>query len=475
MADDDFSRQLQALERLAAPPRPIKKKRSSGRPEGPSPLRVVKKVKELTAEREKTTMPNETVTVVNNEKEKSIFIPARSYVQAESDLESPTMELTGDDFKNFTKSEKRVRKLSVSLGSVELPQPASKRPKGFKSILKNRRILSLDNMGDQFQMPEPLILNDYWAFFPVPQKALFRDLLTLSPAEPVTVPPKPEITNAQLWRLQDFEAQFSAVQKERAQLLGLISTLEKDPSSATINPDGMTVAEKVADLKAQCAELANRLEMMEAENQEHALEHARAVYDWNLQRDTLEAESKAQLKLENDRKVTVLNHLGHGLKAQLKHMNTVQNAVLDIEMPKTIESVGGINGEIPEITAETPIEQAQKIDELKTRVRDVLDKVKGSSVIKAKISVNQGLIKNLMDPLKAHMPQTKGKYEKTGEFTKEKRAAKVATARPYNKTGKHIHDYQNPRDKKQRDKQIEDRAKKLGVSVEEFRQCVMGK
>ena len=213
---------------------------------------------------------------------------------------------------------------------------------------------------------------------------------------------------------------------------------------------------------------------MEAENQMRAFDHSRIVFRWSLQKDALESQTKLGLKVENDHKVTILEHLHHELKSHRKHMNNVQKAVLEVELNKSIEDIGGVDGEIPEITADMDTNRAQQIMEMHNRVRCVLDKVGVSSTVKGKISARQALIRNLMDPLRAHRPQSKGKYEKSGDFTKEKRAAKTSSARPYKKTGNHINDYQNPRDRRQRDRQIEERAKKLGVSTDEFRQSVMG-
>jgi hypothetical protein len=329
--------------------------------------------------------------------------------------------------------------------------------------LKKRHILPTDT---RFQTPEPLVLNEYWAFFPVPQKALFRDLLNLSPAEPVEIPAKPEISNDELRRLEYLEKKIIDLQKDRANAQFRISQLDKVTSSLE--------TQKRDELKTRVAEIDEQLDTLEVENQGRAFEHSRLVYQWSMEKDAREAEKKLQLQTENDRKTAILEHVAHELKSYKKHINNVQNAALEVELNKSIEELGGLDGEIPEITPETDEHQASRITEMHARVKCMLDKVNTSSTVKGKLSVNQALIRKLMNPLQAHVPQKKGKYEKSGQFTKEKRAAKTSSARSYQKTGKHINDYQNPRDRKQRDWQIQERARKLGVSTEDFRQSVLG-
>jgi len=273
--------------------------------------------------------------------------------------------------------------------------------------------------------------------------------------------------------LEQFERQYNQLQKDRSSLLMSIGRLEKDLESAVGGQ--AEKRQELQEMKERVAEIENTMETIESENQQRAFSHSKKVYHWTIEKDQLEEPYKTRLKAENDRKVAVLEHIQHGLKTHRAHMNNVQKSVLEVELNKAIESVGGTDGEIPPITADMDAEQVAEIEELQDRVNRVLDKVSVASDVKAKTAVSQSLIRNLMTPLRAHVPPTKGKYEKSGEFTKEKRAAKVSSARPYRKTGRHIHDYQNPRDRKQRDKQIELRAKKLGVSPEVFRKSVLGK
>ena len=72
-------------------------------------------------------------------------------------------------------------------------------------------------------------------YFPIPQKKLFRDLLSLEPlAEPPetpTIPPPPAVTENDLARIQSFEAQYESLQKELAALVnqGMLATSRAIP------------------------------------------------------------------------------------------------------------------------------------------------------------------------------------------------------------------------------------------------------
>lgn len=145
-------------------------------------------------------------------------------------------------------------------------------------------------------------------------------------------------------------------------------------------------------------------------------------------------------------------------------------------MPPLDEAGGGeaVQVPVPEVTESMTIDHKEKITLLKRRIAQTLEAVGVSSKVKLDIFNTSSAISKAIKPLKAHLLPKKGKYNKTGAFTKEKRAEKVSTARPYNKSGKHINDFQKPRFPKQRDEQIVERAKLLGVSVEDFKQSVMG-
>uniref|UniRef100_A0A6C0BM60 Uncharacterized protein n=1 Tax=viral metagenome TaxID=1070528 RepID=A0A6C0BM60_9ZZZZ len=348
--------------------------------------------------------------------------------------------------------------------------PASKRPKGLRGVLKSRDTLSDPTVSD-FQTPEPMVLNDYWVYFAVPQKALFRNLLNLEPLEPVPVlsspvPPRPEVSAAQLEASRSFDLAYEELQKEKMRLLHSISVLEREPSTPHIQTE-------ISETQDRVEELCSRMVHMERDNQMVAFEHARQVCQWYREKEQLEAPRKSHLKQENERKANVFMHVQKGLMAHQKHINNVQKAVFEVELSKSTDLFPG--GAIPEITDDMPAEQVGYIQSVKDRVDRVLDKVEVSSRVKADLCSQQSVIKRLVPALRAHVPPTKGKYEKSGQFTKEKRAKKVATARMYRKTGKHINDYQNPRDRKQRDAQIEKRAKALGVSPAKFRQAVIAK
>jgi hypothetical protein len=214
---------------------------------------------------------------------------------------------------------------------------------------------------------------------------------------------------------------------------------------------------------------------MEIEHQSAAFEWSRRVYQWNSLRRVAEQPAKDHLKAENDRKIGVLSHVQHHINAHRRHINNIQKSVLEVELEKATEQVGGSNGQVPEITDAMNDEAREKVANLKERIAKALELVGVSSDVKLDLGTTEAAIKKALKPLKAHVPPKKGKYVKTGEFTKEKRAEKVTTARPYNKTGKHINDFQKPRFPSVRDQQIVERAKLLGVSEDEFRRSVMGR
>ena len=250
---------------------------------------------------------------------------------------------------------------------------------------------------------------------------------------------------------------------------------------------------KIEEFKTRANVLGDMLLKMEKENQEAAFEWSKTVFFWRREKDRLEESQKIHARFENERKADVLAHvrsaLGvsrattrsnlrqvqHGMESHRKHINNVQKSVLEVELIEAVQLVGGEDGKVPEITEDMSQEEKDRINLLKSRISTVLDILRTSSNIKLNLSTMNKSTDKILKPLRSHVPLTKGKYIKSGSFTKEKRAEKVSSARPYKKSGKHINDFQNPRFPKQRDSQIIERARQLGVSVEEFRSSVMGK
>lgn len=232
---------------------------------------------------------------------------------------------------------------------------------------------------------------------------------------------------------------------------------------------------KIEEFKSRANVLGDMLLKMEKENQEAAFEWSKTVFFWRREKDRLEESQKIHARFENERKADVLAHVQHGMESHRKHINNVQKSVLEVELIEAVQLVGGEDGKVPEITEDMSQEEKDRINLLKSRISTVLDILRTSSNIKLNLSTMNKSSDKILKPLRSHVPLTKGKYIKSGSFTKEKRAEKVSSARPYKKSGKHINDFQNPRFPKQRDSQIIERARQLGVSVEEFRSSVMGK
>jgi hypothetical protein len=109
---------------------------------------------------------------------------------------------------------------------------AADRPKGVRGYNRSRQKLHASNIDLQniFETPEPRVVNEYWVLVPVPQKALFRKMLTLPPeTEPPMVPfipSRPEIDAQTLERAKTIDRQVELYQKQRNDLLSKISDLQ---------------------------------------------------------------------------------------------------------------------------------------------------------------------------------------------------------------------------------------------------------
>jgi plasmid stabilization system protein ParE len=208
------------------------------------------------------------------------------------------------------------------------------------------------------------------------------------------------------------------------------------------------------------------------------LQHAGEIYRWTKEKDAKEAALKAHQRAENERKANVLARAQKSVVSHRKYVNTVEKYVFEVEIDRAIEASGlSTEGGIPSdqaVDCMSPVRQ-RRVKLLKSRVDQTLKHVGKASHIKAHITQRDRVITNLVKPLRSHLPTKKGKYERSGQFTKEQRQKRGATARPYRKTGKHIHDFQNPRNAKQRDVQLAERAKKLGVHPDVLRKSLTGK
>lgn len=305
-----------------------------------------------------------------------------------------------------------------------------KRPKGLKGVWRAQDAFS-DQLGVscEFEVPEPIVHNQYWVYLPLPRKQLFKDLLNLPPQTPAP-----------------------------------------DPVDH-VDPPTFSSDRPTANLNSSYGD-------NDVHNQVQLLQHAGEIYRWTKEKDAKEAALKAHQRVENERKANILARAQKSVVSHRKYVNTVEKCVFEVEIDRAIEASGLTpDGGIPSdevVEYMSPVRQ-RRVKLLKSRVDQTLKHVEKASHIKACITQRDRVITNLVKPLRSHLPAKKGKYERSGQFTKEQRQKRGATARPYRKTGKHIHDFQNPRNAKQRDVQLAERAKKLGVHPDVLRKSLTGK
>lgn len=220
---------------------------------------------------------------------------------------------------------------------------------------------------------------------------------------------------------------------------------------------------EIMDCREKIEQISVEMKNLEAINQKAAFEYSKEVYEWEMVRQECEKAWKLHNQQLNERKAAILTNVSDHMKKVCSHNNNIQKTVLEVEFDKAITSVGGIDKE-----------DDPKSALMRDRIQMCLEKLQPASIVKRDIHNVLEASKTTIKSLKSHLPPKKGKYEKSGQFTKEERANKIKNARPYLKTGNHINDYMKPRFKKQRDEQIEERAKTLKVSTEMFRKAVMG-
>lgn len=232
----------------------------------------------------------------------------------------------------------------------------------------------------------------------------------------------------------------------------------------------LTRPSALGTLREQCDVLTKRIQKLEHDNQMAAFEYSKKVYLWERDRLQKERPLKEYNQRLNEHKAKVLSNVLSNLACLRKHINNVTKTVIEVDLEKAKLMVDGLD-----VTDETTEEQKMAKLKMRDKIEMALEKLQQSSYLKAEIDKMAKAGKICVKSLQSHVPKQKGKYEKSGQFTKEERAAKIRNARPYKKTGNHINDYQLPRFPEQRDKQIEERSKGLGVSQDLFRRAVMGK
>jgi hypothetical protein len=238
------------------------------------------------------------------------------------------------------------------------------------------------------------------------------------------------------------------------------------------NTDPFRAVERARDIaifRDEIEQIGRNIQKLEQDNQMAAFEYSKLVYAWDKLREEKELPLKQHTQRHNELKADIMSNVLHNVTCARRHINNIQKAVVEVEFDKAIASVGGLEMK-PDITEQ---ERNSKIN-VNKRIKTALQMLRPSSEVKRDIEVIQKAAKETIKSLRQHLPSVKGKYKKSGQFTKEQRATKMKNARAYTKSGKHINDFRSPRFPEQRDQQIVERAKSLGVSQDEFRLAVMG-
>lgn len=425
--------------------------------------------------------------------------------------------------------------------NTEVDELGKKRTRCRKKA-KASRMAPTTSVPPSFRTPDPVVVNDYWVMYALPQKALFRDLLHLSADElvkidgfdattplppPVVVkcvpPPPPPPPVAPVVDYSDpatnpfFDIDFGDVEVH----LRPLTPPREDESCIKPESSNEDVFEGVAELQENDMLRQREMDIVERCQQETVMLRERnqrikrevmaedsvvkaeesraslvAVEDaihrasataqsdlfavaaqrYTVERAVVESNKSHVTKrtFGNEKKAEILSYVERNLNTELRHINNTQKLVLEVEIPKAVEVGGGKDGAIPEDDDSMTAVQRAKLLDFQTRLRPAMDQLKAQSTIKSMITKRVSEIKGAVKPLTRHQPATKNAYTRSGEFTKQKRAEKVQNARAYSKTGKHITDYQKPRFAKQRDLQIEEKAKKLNVPVDLIRSAVLG-
>ena len=272
-----------------------------------------------------------------------------------------------------------------------------------------------------FVAPPKVDVNQYWTYIPIPKLVMFRAILESGSGD------RPNDSNEQdliLPPLNNYEARIAAVRKLQGE-------------------------EKVCEL--------------EAERQREVLERARLLYEHEMKREKQRQPRLDHLREECEAQATLLKLLQKTLTSYIKDVNSTQCHVLT-ELDQLVE---GQSTSVQSDSSQSGKLSQQVVEETMAAMGD-------ASQVKATFKTRLGEIKGVTKRLEAHLPRKKNKYEPSGKFTKEMRIERKKNARPYNKTGKHIHDYQNPRFAKQRDEQIAKRAEKLGVNQDVIKFALVG-
>lgn len=297
-------------------------------------------------------------------------------------------------------------------------------------------------------IPDPIVLNDYWTMMPVPSAKLFRDILKLDPPADA---PLLNSTSAPILTSQG----GGAAHPPTLNLIGSFARL----------------ADEEYIVSGTSGEFS---EEESAKKQAHLLAEAKEAY-FRIRAEEKAAEPlRLQQRRENERKADVFQYIQGHVHKVFQNVNKTQRHVMEVEFDRCLESVnlltsigpGGHGGQGEEHQSSDHLEGTTDKEELMKVVREktvkTMELIKEASKLKDILASKNAEMKSVMKPLRRHLSLSKHSYHRSGHFTKEKRTERAQHARPYNKTGKHIHDYKNPRFAEQRDAQIESRAQQLG-------------
>lgn len=256
-----------------------------------------------------------------------------------------------------------------------------KKTKGMRGLLRSRQPLSVPGVPSLFETPEPRVVNDYWTYYAVPQKKLFRDLLMT--LEPLSEPPAPAI-------VPEAPAAFfgAAGRQQGADFDRQYERLQQDVATQCKEMAELPVSER--EEKAALVErLTEELRTMEASHQAEAFERSKQYYAWTVAKMEAERPSKDHIKAENNRKVAVLQNVHHHLNAHRKHINNIQKAVLEVELEKATE------GGVPEVTPDMSDDERAAALGVKERIAKALELVGVSSDVKLELSTSKTAIEKV--------------------------------------------------------------------------------
>lgn len=119
--------------------------------------------------------------------------------------------------------EGKPKRARVVVPRIRTTEGFPAKTKGLRGVLKSRQHLEVKGVPTVYETPEPKVINDYWVYFALPTKTLFRNLLSLDPLEEpprrAVIPPEPVLDKQTRERIELFGERFESMQKERAELL----------------------------------------------------------------------------------------------------------------------------------------------------------------------------------------------------------------------------------------------------------------